>query len=202
MQNLLLQPQNGEVGLKCPWNRPPASSRRKRPNEWSGCRQLASGIISFVACRLIPQLPPPHQSRGAVGTAGAITGWGCARRKLGTGGMLGALPCRLQLGGWTSLCSQLLGPLLSYAWGPLCHRASLGSSNSTCLASLCPPAVLPSRWSAACIPPPSSPSLARGVQYFLCNPELLFHLVSYLQASFYLFHSLAFYVFHCLSQMI
>lgn len=98
MWTLLLLPQNGEVGLKYPWNRPLASSKRKRPNEWSGCRQLASGIISFVACRLIPQLPPPHQSWGAVGTAGAITGWGCARRKLGTGGMQGALPCRLQRG--------------------------------------------------------------------------------------------------------
>lgn len=62
----------------------------KGRTEWSGCRQLASGITSFVAHQPIPQLPPPHQSRGAVGTAGAITGWGCARvGKKGTGGMQG-----------------------------------------------------------------------------------------------------------------
>lgn len=169
--------QSGQVGLECRLSRPLASSRRKRPNEWSGCRQLASGIISFVARRLIPQLPPPHQSRGAVGTAGAITGWGCARGKWGTGGMQGALPSRLWLGkGSLPFAPQWSGPWLlmqGRGRGALCYRASCSSSKSF-LPSLCSPAVPLSACHPAplleCSVHPSSPSLsspAGGVQYFL-----------------------------------
>lgn len=188
MRPLPLLLQSGQVGLECHLSRPLASSRRKRPNEWSGCRQLASGIISFVARRLIPQLPPPYQSRGAVGTAGAITGWGCASGEVGDWRNAGGTAEQAPAGeGKPSLCPQRLGPWL---W--------MGGAGGALLQSFlqllkvlpafplftCPPSVcLPSCPAAGmrCAPLLSLLVLPGwGCSIFPSNPELLFHLISHL----------------------
>lgn len=161
MRPLPLLLQSGQVGLECHLSRPLASSRRKRPNEWSGCRQLASGIISFVARRLIPQLPPPYQSRGAVGTAGAITGWGCASGEVGDWRNAGGTAEQAPAGeGKPSLCPQRLGPWLWMGGGGGRFAAELPAApqSPSCLPSvhlpsLCLPAILPRCWNAVCTPP-------------------------------------------------